>query len=476
MKNISFSQNLDKLLTKCSIPTDGDKVIVFLKTNECINCYKPVNLFFDNLFKSGFPNVYVVLEGMNEKQGVLFIKKNFETDLKFRKTICDDELFKLYGHKTFTSALYLKGVKIIKQQLIKDDWNFEIKKFDNKTSELSVDSIDISNFIIGNDIPIAPLKYNKVAIFDRLQDLIFTYNYKTRKTCDTINIFDYLLNSFDQNFMFIYKDSIKLKFNNDISKKDKLLKQKIQIVNINTYDDFIYVGYRLVVKENHAKKGITVTTNPVFCKLNSNLKPVSFYYLKSTLEDGKTCTDVLFSDIIDSNHVKIQFTNSKRYKDTLCGIFRLENNSFMSLEKCLLTKIPPILPKSDPVNKLPNFYKVNLISYNDLDGFYFWQCPEIFLSKNKTNIIFDSLRFNRNERITDFYTILNNNKNNLLILKSSNKNQLLFQYDYVNKIKSKEILLANYNFNDFKFIEDKLICIKSWPSSTKLYIFTPQVN
>jgi hypothetical protein len=472
--NNSLSSNnaLREFLFKHKIDSVNNKIILIVNTNDCVNCYKPLNLFVQDLKKSEFDNIYIVLSGIYERQIPIYLNKIFDSEFKFKNAIVDEEFSSKYSFNSFTTAHYLEGSKIIHSQTIKNDWSLNLDKFkeiDKTNFKIKKDSIDITENIKGNFLELNVSNDSLSFIFDRDLRSLFRLNLNSRKIDKQIFIQEILEKKLKDNLFFMTKDSSCFGFNMKVSKQIPSLKDNLYLVNLDYANNKLYIGYRIV---NRVKNGLNIRVDylPIIAVFDLDLNFLYNHYIPQFMPNDGTYLDVLFMQIISSEKVKLQFTDGRRYKDTLFATFKLIKNDFCSIIENYKVTLPNDLPKVSKRSKLPIYYKVNLLIKNENPfSYYFSEIERLYYATDNRTInysypksaedtlVYNNILFFDESKLTTLYTI--------------NKSQYIINYNFLeNKVKDK-VILNNYVLNDFKFYRSKLYGVKTWPNKTYFYIY-----
>lgn len=463
---------LREFLLKHNLDTNGNKILLIVNTNDCVNCYKPLNLFVKNLKDSNFKDVYLVFTSIYERQINLYTSKIFESDFQFKKIIIDDEFCSKIGFNSFTSAYYLNGNDMLFSQTIKNDWELKLNLFSSiKISQLEYkkDSIDISDHVLGNFLEIGVLSDTLSIIFDKDQGCLIQLNPKSKKIRKKLFLKQILESKLKDNLNFLTNDTSTYNFNLKISKQIPSLKENIYLVNLNCIDNKIFLGYRIVNRVS-SDKGIRVFYLPIIAVFDSDLNLDCHHYIPQYMPDG-SYLDVLFLQLISKEKIKLQFTDGRRFNDTLAATFKLVKNNYCTLLENLKIKLPDDLPKTGRISKLPIYYKVNVCYRNEIPvNYYFCERERLYYFNGN-----DFINYSINKSLSDstiYHSIINFNFSSILSIYTINKDQYLIEYDIVNNKLKNKLLLNNYVLNDFRFFGNKLHGIKSWPRGTYYYTYS----
>ncbi len=147
----------------------SDKLLLIVNGTDCVNCYKAVTAFTEDLKQKGFSNTYLLISNILEREKYIFLKKTIGLDYPFKKIIVDESLCKELKFTDITTLKYLKGDKEIYSQNVKELPVFSesifFNYFDNRSFSKS-DSFDISSKLVGGSVPFELIDDSCICIMD----------------------------------------------------------------------------------------------------------------------------------------------------------------------------------------------------------------------------------------------------------------------------------------------------------------------
>ncbi len=412
------SSSFEPFITKHHLPITTSKIILVVNGNDCINCYKAITDFCESLKKNKFQEAYMLVSDVNERQLSLFYK-NLNLDYPFKKIIADNDFCKSIQFNGVSKAYYLQHQEVIYEQNVKERPFFEASFFYDKAKKNAfsmIDSIDVSEKLIGHAIPFRVITDSTTVFLDKLSGKLFSFNLRTKKFQDSLNVVAFLESQFDSLFLKRKNnDTAMLRLQHELQKTNpKYFKDLVYLQSITSNDTNIYISYGLWVKEPTAN-GRLIYRLPMLLELSSDLKFKAHHYIPQYM-DNITGTYIDVGYIAVQNTIlKTRGTSGKKNNDTLMCLLQLHPNQFATIIQGYKTPKPEALPKVSKENNLPYYYDVHLLSHQFPNYYYFNNYPIIYNLNNSEQLEIKTFKKFKKNPLGYYMTILRLDKESITI-------------------------------------------------------------
>lgn len=450
----------------------SNKLLLIVNGTDCVNCYKAVTAFTEDLKQKGFSNVYLLISNILEREKSIFLKKTIGLDYSFKKIIVDENLCKQLNFTDITTLKYIKGDKEIYSQNVKESPVFNESIFFNyfdKQSFSQVDSFDISSKLVGRSVPFELVDDSTICILDRLQSKLVTYNHLKNKFLDSCDLVSLLENKYNELFMKLYKDTILLNLQYRLQKANpKFYKELVTISNFKVDKGLIYISFNLWVRKQ-TKTYINNLRVPILCALNKQLQFQFPIFVPQYIDNefGSYLEPGFFG--IKDNTLKLQVSSGMRMRDSLFCTLNFKENEMAVVSEIFYTPMPKEIPRIDPKNKLPFFYELNVMDVSNPDLYYFNNYPTIFSIQTNNSILIKTLRKQPIDPYKFHFNVLAKNNDVLVLYVTKGRDVFLEVYSIILEKNIFTKLLTSTYFNDYKYRKGIFYAIKTTNEKTMFY-------
>lgn len=420
ISNFSYGKSspFEAFIKTHNLPIANSKIILVVNGNDCINCYKAVTDFCESLKKKAFTEAYMLVSDVNERQLSMFYK-NLNLDYPFKKIIADNDFCKSIQFNGVSKAYYLQHDEVVYEQNVKVLPFFDESIFYDKATKNAfntIDSIDVSEKLIGHAIPFRIVNDSTAVFLDKLAGKLFSFNLHTKKFEDSLNLIAFLESQFDSLFLKRKnKDTAMLRLQYELQKTNpKYFKDLVYLQSLTSNDNKLYISYGLWVKEP-TTKGKLIYRLPMLLELSAKLKFTAHHYIPQYIDNiTGTYLDVGYITV-QNNILKTRGSSGKKDNDTSMCLLNLNPNQFATIIQGYKTSKPEALPKVSKENNLPFHYDVHLLNNQFPSYYYFNNYPIIYNLNNSEQLEIKTLKKFKKNPLGYYMNILRLDKESMTI-------------------------------------------------------------